>query len=173
VALFSRRPPRRVRAMLARDEHVLAWAPAGSSTDPSAGPWVVATTLGLWLPGRTDRLGWHQIHRAAWDAPRLTVTPSTSVGEGDGYEVMADDVPVRVELPDPGDIPIKIRERVTRSVVYTRHYALAGGGVRVVGRRVPGANGLRWHVRYDDGTDGEDAEVRSATAELVTAASSA
>jgi hypothetical protein len=133
----------------------------------------VATTFGLWLPGRAERLGWHQIHKAVWDPPRLTVVPSTPVGEGDGYEVMADDVPVQVELSDPGDIPIRIRERVTRSVVYTRHHPVAGGGVRVVGRRVPGANGLSWHVRYDDGTDGEDTEIRSATAELVATASSA
>jgi hypothetical protein len=155
--------------MLARDERVLAWAPVGSSSDAL----VVATTLGLWMPGRAERLGWHQIHKAAWDSPRLTVVPSTQVGEGDGYEVMADDVPVQVELSQPGDLPIRIRERVTRSVVYTRHHPLARGGVRVVGRRVPGANGLSWHVRYDDGTDGEDAEVRSATAELVATASSA
>jgi hypothetical protein len=166
--LFSRRPPRRARARLARDERALAWAAAGESD------FVVATNLGLWLPGRTERLGWHQIHKASWDSPRLTVIPATAVEEAEGYEVMADGAAVEVVLSDPGDVPIRVRERVTRSVVYTRHHPLSpGGGVRVVGRRVPGADGLRWHVRYDEGTDREDPEVRAATAELVGAAASA
>jgi len=32
---------------------------------------------------------------------------------------------------------------------------------------VPGENGLRWTVRYDDGVDAADPMVRAATAELV------
>jgi hypothetical protein len=164
--LFSRRPPARVRAMLARDERALAWAAAGPSD------FVVATNLGLWLPGRTERLGWHQIHKATWDPPRLTVIPSTPVEEAEGYAIMADDAAVEIVLSDPGDVPIRVRERVTRSVAYTRHHPLPpSGGVRVVGRRVPGADGLSWHVRYDEGTDREDPEVRAATAELVGATS--
>jgi hypothetical protein len=165
--LFTRRPPGQVRAMLARDERPLAWAAAGPSD------FVVATNLGLWLPGRTERLGWHQIHKVIWDSPGLTVIPSTPVEEAEGYAIMADDAAVEVVLPDPGDVPIRVRERVTGSVAYTRHHPLTpDGGVRVVGRRVPGADGLRWHVRYDEGIDREDPEVRASTAELVGAASS-
>jgi hypothetical protein len=101
------------------------------------------------------------------------VIPSASVEEAEGYAIMADDAAVEVVLSDPGDVPVRVRERVTRSVAYTRHHPLTpGGGVRVVGRRVPGADGLAWHVRYDEGTDREDPDVRAATAELVGAASS-
>jgi hypothetical protein len=164
---FSRRPPRRVRAMLARDERALAWSAAGPSD------FVVATNLGLWLPGRAERLGWHRIHKATWDSPRLTVIPSRPVEQGEGYAVMADDAAIDVVLSDPGDVPVRVRERVTRSVAYTSHHPLEpSGGVRVVGRRVPGADGLAWHVRYDDGTDPQDPQVRAATAELVGAVTS-
>jgi hypothetical protein len=37
----------------------------------------------------------------------------------------------------------------------------------VVARRVPGVDGVTWHVRYDPGTDPDDPAVVSATAELV------
>jgi hypothetical protein len=56
---------------------------------------------------------------------------------------------------------------VTRSVAFTAHHPVPGGGVRVVARRVAGADGLVWHVRYDDGTDLADPAVAAATAELV------
>lgn len=160
MALF-RRLPGRARARLVRDERVLAWASAGSDEV------IVATTLGVWLPGRDERVGWHQIHKATWAPPRLTVIAAAPVADADGYTVMADDEPVEVVLPDPDDVPAQVRERVTRSVAYTRHHPLPAGGVRVVGRRVPGVNGLTWHVRYDEGTDRDDPAVRSATDELV------
>ncbi len=44
-----------------------------------------------------------------------------------------------------------------RSVAYTAHHHLpAGGGARIVGRRVPGVNGISWAVRYDSDTDPND-----------------
>ena len=163
MALF-RRTPRKVRALVTRDERVLAWAAASDG-------YVAVTNLGLWLPERSERLGWHQIHKATWVSPRLTVIPAVEVGEGDGYRIMADDAPVVFALPEPGDVPVRLRERVTRSVAYTRHHPLPGGGVRVVGRRVAGADGLAWHVRYDESTDRDDPEIRAATASFVVAAS--
>ena len=50
------------------------------------------------------------------------------------------------------DLPDQVRTRVTRSVAYTTHHPMPTGGVRVVGRRVSGQNGLSWAVRYDSGT---------------------
>jgi hypothetical protein len=126
----------------------------------------VVTTLGLWLPGR-DRLGWHQIHKATWSGTQLTVVPSVPVGDGSTYTVMADDAAVAVNLGDPGNVPLTVRQRVTKSVAYTAHHPLPDGGVRVVARRVPGRNGVTWHVRYDDGTDAADPSVAAFTAELV------
>jgi hypothetical protein len=169
VTVFGRRkPPRSLRPKLDAGERWLAWA--RSADDRSQA--VVATTLGLWLPGR-PRLGWHQIHKAAWSGSRLTVIPSVPVGDpvpldGAGsYAVLADDEPVTVTLTEPGDVPAEVRTRVTRSVAYTAHHPVPGGGVRVVARRVPGVNGLVWHVRYDDGTPHDDPAVVAATTQLV------
>jgi hypothetical protein len=156
----KRKIPADARPPLDRDERVVSWAPA----DPAGT--VVVTDRGLFLPGR-DRLGWHQIHKATWANSRLTVIPSTQVGEGEGYAVMADDAPVVVALSRPDDVPADVRNRVTRSVAYTAHYPLPGGGVRVVGRRIPGRNGVDWHVRYDEGTDEGDPEVVAATTAIV------
>jgi hypothetical protein len=160
---FRRRKLRSDRLpALDREERVIAWA----DTSPDAV--VVATNLGLWLPGEDERLGWHHVHKATWSAPTLTITPADPVGKGDGYEVMADLPSVALTLADPDEVPERVRERVTRSVAHTVHHELpGGGGVRVVARRVPGVDGVTWHVRFDDGTDGADDEVAAATAELV------
>jgi hypothetical protein len=157
----KRKVPADVRAKLDRDERVVAFA---STVDAEAA--VVVTTRGLWLPGR-ERLGWHEIHKATWVGSRLTVVPAVAVSEGDGYTVMADDDAVVVALTDPDDVPGQVRERVTRSVAFTAHHPLPGGGVRVVGRRVPGVDGVVWNVRYDDGTDPADPDIVTQTAELV------
>jgi hypothetical protein len=157
----KRKVPAEVRSKLDRDERVVAWA---STVDADAA--VVVTTRGLWLPGR-ERLGWHEIHKATWAGSRLTVVAAVKESEAEGYAVMADDAPVVVTLTSPDDVPAEVRDRVTRSVAYTAHHPLPGGGLRVVARRVPGANGVVWHVRYDEGTDAQDPEVVAQTTELV------
>jgi hypothetical protein len=172
----KRKVPADVRAKLDRDERVIASAPTVSASSASASTAlastvdrdsaVVVTNRGLWLPGR-DRLGWHEIHKATWSGPRLTVVPAVAVSEADRYTVMADDVAVVVALTGPGDVPAEVRDRVTRSVAYTAHHPLPGGGVRVVGRRVPGVNGVVWHVRYDEGTDAGDPDIVARTDDLV------
>jgi hypothetical protein len=58
-------------------------------------------------------------------------------------------------------------------VAYTSHHPLNAGGVRVVGRRVPGRNGLTWAVRYDAGTPVKLPAVVELTGELVSAAQGA
>ena len=90
------------------------------------------------------------------------------MSEQDGYRVMAD-LPERVyALDEPGDLPKEVRNRVTRSVVHTSHHRLPEGrGLRVVGRRVSGVDGLSWHVRYDPDTRADDPGVAEATATLV------
>jgi hypothetical protein len=160
--LRRRKIPAAARPKLDRDERVVAWA------STSEGKAAVVTNLGLWMPDR-ERIGWHEIHKASWAGTRLTVVPSVLVAERDGYDVMADDAAIDVALSEPGDVPAQVRERVTRSVAYTEHHAVPGGGVRVVGRRVPGRDGVSWHVRYDEGTDATEASVMAATEELVAA----
>jgi hypothetical protein len=163
MGLLSRRKlPAAARPKLVRDERIIAWAPTVDSPRRA----VVVTTLGLWLPDR-DRLGWHEIHKATWSSPRLTIIPARLVSSRDTYDVMADDAPVAVHLTDPDSVPEEIRKRVTRSVAQTFYEPLPGGGVRVVARRAPGVNGVRWHVRYDEGTDADAPDVVAATEEIV------
>jgi hypothetical protein len=165
VSIFRRKPklPAALRPALEPDERVVAWAAVG---DDRA---LVATTRGLWLPGGT-RLGWHDIHKAAWSGRELRVTPAESAQVRDGYAVLVDGPVVSYLLLDPGELPDQVRTRVTRSVAFTAHYPLPVGGVRVVGRRMSGENGLSWAVRYDSGTPVDMDEVVHVTNELVTAA---
>lgn len=156
----DRRPP------LEPDERILAWAATGEG--PTA-PVVVGTNRGLWLPER-GRLGWHEIHKAAWSGRELRITPAEAAEERDGYTVLVDGPVTTYLLLDPGELPDQVRTRVTRSVAYTSHHRLPVGGVRVVGRRVSGRDGLSWAVRYDSGTPVESEPVVSATDDLVRAA---
>ena len=157
-----RRLPAAGRPPLARDERVVAWA--GATGDDV----VVVTNLGLWLPGAASRLGWHEIHKATWSGRVLTIVPAAETLARDDHAVMADLPPVSCTLLDPDRVPDQVRTRVTRSVAYTAHHRFAaGGGVRVVARRVPGVDGLRWAVRYDAGVDPSAPGVAEATAELV------
>jgi hypothetical protein len=157
-----RRLPAERRPPLDRDERILAWA------EPAAGDGVlVATNRGLWLP-TPRRLGWAEIHKAAWSGQELAVTPASEVTTINGYAVMADQPVLRYRLAAPGDVPHQVRARVTRSVAYTVHHDLpGGGGVRIVARRVPGVDGLRWTVRFDGAADLDDPVVREVTSELV------
>lgn len=165
--MFRRKPklPATLRPALDPDERVVAWASVGEGQDQA----LVATTRGLWLPGG-PRLGWHDIHKAAWSGRELRVTPAETAQVRDGYAVLVDGPVMSYLLLDPGELPDQVRTRVTRSVAFTAHYPLPVGGVRVVGRRVSGANGLSWAVRYDSGTPVDLDEVVHVTNELVTAA---
>ncbi|GAB2592707.1 hypothetical protein Aab01nite_37240 [Paractinoplanes abujensis] len=171
---FLRRKPALPAALkpaLAPEERVLAWSLV---TDDRA---VVATNHGLWLPGSgstSSRLGWHEIHKAAWSGRELRITPAEQAEERDGYTVLVDGPIQTFLLLEPGQLPDQVRTRVTKSVAYTTHHPLpsGSGGVRVVGRRVPGQNGLSWAVRYDSGTPVTLPAVIELTDELVATARS-
>jgi len=149
---------------LENGERVVAWTPQG----PDA---VVVTNRGLFIPGRS-RMRWHEIHKAIWRDGTLTLVPAAmDVAHGDGYSVVEDLPAVSVALALPGEVPKRVRERVTGSVAYTSHYPLpTGGAARVVARRVSGRNGLSWSVRFEGGVDHDDPVVREVTADLVAAA---
>ncbi|PZG14148.1 hypothetical protein C1I95_22365 [Micromonospora craterilacus] len=172
MKLFRRRPklPLADRPPLERDERVLAWASAGNGEGDGV---VVATNLGLWLPGRGHRIGWHDIVKAVWSGRELIVTPGERIAERDGYLVVADCPAERYLLLDPGDLPHQVRTRVTKSVAYTQHHALPDGAGRIVGRRVPGVDGLTWMVRFDPGTPVDNPDVLAETDRLVAAARAA
>lgn len=162
MSLFRRRRlPAASRPELQRDERVLAWATTANEAV------VVVTNFGLWLPGITGsaRLGWHEIHKATWSGRALLVVPARETEARETYTEMVDEGTVSVTLLDPDKVPEQVRARVTKSVAYTSHHALPGGGVRVVARRVPGKDGLRWTVRYDPGTPADDDAVAALVAD--------
>jgi hypothetical protein len=165
VTFLRRKPklPAALRPALAADERVVAWAAVGD------GRALVATNQALWLPdGR--RFGWHEIHKAAWSGRELRITPAEVAEDRAGYTVLVDAPVETFLLLEPADLPDQVRSRVTRSVAYTSHHPLTVGGVRVVGRRVSGRNGLSWAVRYDSGTPVQTPAVVELTGELVSAA---
>jgi hypothetical protein len=178
VNIFRRRPklPAGLRPPLEPGERVLAWAPVGEAE----GSVLVATNRGLWLPdGRPvdrtqgSRLGWHEIHKAAWSGRELRITPAEVAEVRPDYAVLIDAPVQSYLLLEPGELPDQVRTRVTRSVAYTSHHPLPVGGVRVVGRRVSGVDGLSWAVRYDAGTPVDAEPVVQVTRDLVTAAQGA
>ena len=163
------KPPAEAVARLDQDERVVSWAPAPGGA-------VVATPLGLWLPGVPDRLPWHLIDKATWRSDVLTLIPAVDSGDG----VLIEQPPRSVRLEQPRDIPQTVRVRVQKAIAFTRHHPLPGAegagvrrGVRVVGRRVSGVDGLSWAVRYDSGTPVDAEPVVEVTRELVTAAQNA
>jgi hypothetical protein len=164
MAWFRRRAlPAEEQPPLARDERVVAWA----RTDAGV---LAATNFGLWLPadpaGRIVR--WHEIHKAVWTGRELVVTAAHEVAARPGFTVVEDLPTVTFVLSEPGELPHQVRSRVTRSVGYSAHHPLpGGGGFRVAARRVPGVDGLRWTVRYDPGVDPDDPVVAEVTAEVV------
>lgn len=153
-------PPPAALGWLAPGDRLLAWA-----TTPDRGV-VVATRNCLRLPdGR--QLAWHLIDKAVWRDSVLTLTEAVDIGPG----VAENLPPVVVPLADPRDLPVVVRTRVTRSVAYTAHHRLpGGGGVRVVARRVVGQDGLTWSVRYDGAGDRHDPGAEAAAEQLLSAA---
>jgi hypothetical protein len=162
-AILGRRdqPPADATGQLEPDERVVGWALT------EAGPAVVATQRGLWLPYEDGyrRIGWHEIDKATWADDTLTVIEGKPVGDGDFVEDLR---PVSWALAQPRDIPKVVRARVDRSVAVTEHHDLRPtGGVRIVGRRVSGQDGLSWLARCDAGTNRRSPEVQEQVAELL------
>jgi hypothetical protein len=160
--LRRRALPAEERPPLARDERVVAWARTGAGV-------LSATNLGLWLPADPPgRLGWHEIHKAVWTGRELAVTAAREVASRPDFTVVEDLPTVTFTVSEPGELPHQVRARVTRSVGYSAHHQLpGGGGFRVAGRRVPGLDGLRWTVRYDPGVDPDDPVVAQVTEQVV------
>ena len=114
---------------LHHNETVLA---AGRLVD---GSWVAATRLALLLPGQ--RVEWEAVAHADWSADAsLSLEQLATAHTGPQTH--------RLVLDEPGRLPEVVRERVTASIVASRHLPVQGtSGVRVVARRVPGQDELR------------------------------
>jgi hypothetical protein len=163
--MFGRdRPPAQALAPLDRDERVTSWAELPSGH-------VVGTPLGLWLPdssGTPERIRWHEIAKAAWDAPRLTLSVTSTGAALAGAVTLVDQPPRVLTLREPRNVPKDVRDRVTRSVRYSSQHRLAPSGAAwVVARRVAGQDGLLWQVRFEPGTDADDPLLREQVVTLV------
>jgi hypothetical protein len=120
------------------------------------GTWVAATQDGLLLPGR--RLEWASVAHAEWadDGATLTVDELVTAGGDRGTW--------RLVLDEPGRLPEVVRERVTASIVASRHTSVRGrAGVRVVARRARGSDELVWQVVVDRELDPADPGVQAAS----------
>ncbi|MGC4111479.1 MAG: hypothetical protein QM747_13860 [Nocardioides sp.] len=146
-------------------ERLLAWAPLAGEG------WVAGTRDALYLPG--VRLPWEQVQGADWDSAedRLRVSevgswgtprPVHQLSVADGAAKDADRL---LQL---------VRERVTASVLLSRHVPITGRrGVRVVARRAPsGRSEIQWLYEYDEGVDPDDPFVRAAAETALAAARS-
>ncbi|MFC6084878.1 hypothetical protein [Sphaerisporangium aureirubrum] len=139
----SRSLPADAAVTLEPGERVLVHAPTGT------GGLVVVTDRALHLPDSTP-LPWHHIDRAHWDQEGLTVTTT-------------DGTTHRVLVPTPGRVPEAVRERVTSSILVSRHIRLTDqGGVRLVARRVPQKDTAEWDLHFDPGLNPTDPGLRAA-----------
>jgi hypothetical protein len=147
AALRRSGPPAQVRAAAGR-ERVLAYA------HDDGGGTVVATAVALHLPTAygLPRLPWDLVVRAGWVTPVLELTAQPAPGAAART--------VRVHLPDPGRLPLVVREQVTASVVADEHVLFpAGGAATLVARRTE-AGQVRWSVLFDKGLDPGDPVLR-------------
>ncbi|GAB2915395.1 hypothetical protein GCM10027047_11650 [Rhodococcus aerolatus] len=146
-------PPPGWPGRLDPDEDVLAVAPLRAGH-------LVATRLGLWVPGpdptadpAVERVAWHLVSAATWSGTELDLRVAEETGTA-GAAVLLADTLRRVYTPtEPGRLPAVVQARVTATIRSTHHQQLPGGGAWFVQRRVPGHDGVVLQVRVDPGTD--------------------
>jgi len=148
---------------VAAGEHLLAWAPV------AGGGWVAGTRDALYLPGA--RLPWEDVQAADWDfdQARLLVSEVGTWGERRPRHALTLDADARA---DTERLLQLVRERVTASVLLSRHVPIEGRrGVRVIGRRAPsGRSDVQWVFEYDAGIDPDDPFVQTAADDALAAA---
>lgn len=133
-------------------ERIFAWAP----TTGDVRGHVIGTDRAMVLVGdEVLRLPWDRVIRAAWSEPvlELLVQP----------EPAGPTRSMRLVMAEAGRVPLVVRDRVTASVVAQHHVALdsEGRGVRLLARKVPMSDQVRWIVLFDTGLDPEDPELRA------------
>jgi hypothetical protein len=136
---------------LARGERLLA-----AARDDS-GSWLAGSARALHLgsPAGWTVLPWERVDRAAWDrdTERLEVIEVAEFGQPQPRH--------EHQISEPGRLLELVHERVTASVVITRHVPVEGSrGLRIVGRRAPGTDDpVVWSALLDDALDPGDPRV--------------
>ncbi|MGI8880734.1 MAG: hypothetical protein ACR2KJ_09575 [Jatrophihabitans sp.] len=157
MALLGKRPPAEARKLLDRSEHIVTWA------DTSGGVPLIVTNLGLWWPEDTGprRISWALVDKAVWSEDTLTVTEA----EVQDDLLLVEQVPKSVTLAQPRTVPPAVRKRVEFTVAQRHEVLVSGRPVRIVARRVPGQDGLKWWARLpDDLPDGPTVRAELAAA---------
>jgi hypothetical protein len=132
------------------------------------GRWTVGTDRALFVPAGDGwrQLAWERIDRARWDeeSERLEVVEVADFGAIQPRHQLA--------LVEPRRLLDLVRDRVTASVLLTRHVPVAGSrGLKVVARRSPvGDREVDWSCWLDDGLDPADPAVQRAVDEGLAAA---
>ncbi|MFJ8966960.1 hypothetical protein ACIRG5_46965 [Lentzea sp. NPDC102401] len=139
---------------LERDETVIAHAPV------QTGGHLVATSLGLWVPGESPRrIGWHLISKVKWEGALRVVEAVEASTEG--AVVLLEDLSAqRFALDDPRRVLRAISQRVEGSIRVRER--VESPGVWILQRKIPGRDGVVWQARGDAGV--ALADVRSAVA---------
>lgn len=139
---------------LQRRERVLAAARLAD------GSWAAATPNALLLVGL--RLDWISTAHAEWDHESSTLQVQEMPTGGTDAAIH------RLVLEAPGLLPEVVFERVTASIVASRHVPVQGrAGVRVVARRAPGQDDPVWQVVVDRGLDPADPRVDAANEAVI------
>jgi hypothetical protein len=139
--------PAALRDRLDAHERVLSVADLADSV-------IVATQLGLWLPepdaagSPWRRIGWECVVKATWTETGLQVVEGVSDENG----VVGDLPEVGLNLTAPRNLPSVVKQRVENSIARWEQVRVPDGTARLVARRVPGKDGLRWTARLDTGT---------------------
>lgn len=151
------------RLPTAAGERVLAGAQDATSR------WQVGTDRALYVARGDDtwhRIPWQRIDQGTWDrdTERFIVIEVADYGLPQPRHEIA--------IPEPGRLLEFVRERVTASILLTRHVPVPGSdGLQVVARRPPVAGGeVEWSVRLADSLDAGDPEVSGAVERALTAA---
>jgi len=159
MRLLHRRikPPARLRALLEPGERLLGLADSDAAI-------IAATQFGLWIPAAADwrRIDWDAVVKATWTEAGLQVIEGTLDEQG----IVTDLPPVRLAPAEPRNLPTVVRARVERSIGRWEQVHVPCGTGRIVGRRRPGVDGLRWTARLDSGTP-DTAEARGVLADYL------
>lgn len=152
MGLFNRIPDAfdALRASVPKKERIMAWA-SGSEQADGEPTLVIATDKALYAPGYMDRLPWQNVFKAEWEDPILEILVAH-----DGITGW-----VRLNLDDPGRLPLVIHERVTTTIVIQQHVDLIDNrGATLVARRAEAGDEINWEVIFDAGLDPSDPRLR-------------
>jgi hypothetical protein len=123
----------------------------------ASGNWLAGSARALHLASPTGWtvLPWERIDRAAWDreGDRLEVIEVAEFGQPQPRHLH--------RIDEPGRLLELLHERVSASVLITRHVPVEGSrGLRIVGRRAPGTDDpIVWSALLDDTLDPRDPSV--------------